>query len=799
MAEAKRLIRVFLASPSDLGDERRIARSVVEEVNSLAGDIYNCRIELVGWEDTVTVFGRPQATINRDLERCELFVGVMWKRWGTPPDTSGPYSSGFEEEFESSVRRRSDRGLPEISLFFKSVSLDLINDPGEELRKVLAFKDRLIREKMVLFEEFVDTQDFEKRLRRCLFGYLQNSRALELIQQSSNNQSAPEESNRTQTTTPSRLSPEGASFLREFIQRTESTDTDAVTATDVARFRLLSTYSGLHGNDELPLGVHDANLLFASREKFQFGDTEVAGLIRAGLTHLSSENAPLWTWIAPSLRKLWNFSISGSSEEKTGAIRAMHLVAEAIPDDFDRDLTLRIWLSDDSDHREKIAALDYLAEFGETSDLVNIREEIERNNSQTVSAASNAFMEISLRTSREDALRVVHSLQPSKISRSLLEAIFVDAGEFDSELLRAGLPVKTDGVRRASLQVLFDRGEITAEEAEELLDDQDRLVRRLAIDLLASAGRQFPDDQVKRLLTQQRKGLMAGDDETLWLEYRRKNLEILDSATLSRLREEESLFETDLELTYLSKNLPKSKPELRSLLEDGFNARFSSKLNEMERNFGKSTDFVVKTQSLRGFVTKGHTRKALELLCTKGNATDLSLVRKVLTTGDIDYSANDTEFLRKFGEWRDIHLIVSSLSRRKSSLLISPYEDDATSTAAKAIIHLGKHRLRELLSIEMPANLLASIVAQCPETTFSGLGDVTILKLLDSDSSQVRKMCALKCGKALPKRRIKKLLSSYVDREGHRYYNVIHWLDFSESLPSVRAKKTITRLLRRGG
>src|SRR5438445_11957063 len=102
MADTRKIIKVFLASPGDLADERRAAKTVVDEYNSLFADDFGYQVELIGWEDTVSVFGRPQDIINRDLERCELFIGLMCKKWGTPPDVSGPSSPALEEEFKTS-------------------------------------------------------------------------------------------------------------------------------------------------------------------------------------------------------------------------------------------------------------------------------------------------------------------------------------------------------------------------------------------------------------------------------------------------------------------------------------------------------------------------------------------------------------------------------------------------------------------------------------------------------------------------------------------------------------------------
>ena len=119
MAASRKILKVFIASPGDLGDERVIAKFVVDEFNNIWAEAFGYHVELVGWEDAVSVFGRPQSVINKDLEDCELFVGLLWRRWGTPPDIGGPYSSGFEEEYEISVDRRQKLRKPEISLFLR--------------------------------------------------------------------------------------------------------------------------------------------------------------------------------------------------------------------------------------------------------------------------------------------------------------------------------------------------------------------------------------------------------------------------------------------------------------------------------------------------------------------------------------------------------------------------------------------------------------------------------------------------------------------------------------------------------
>jgi len=79
----RKILSVFVASPSDLSDERKALRDVVERLNKIYGRRTGWQIELWGWEDTLASFSRPQALINKDVENCDLFLGMIWKRWGT--------------------------------------------------------------------------------------------------------------------------------------------------------------------------------------------------------------------------------------------------------------------------------------------------------------------------------------------------------------------------------------------------------------------------------------------------------------------------------------------------------------------------------------------------------------------------------------------------------------------------------------------------------------------------------------------------------------------------------------------
>lgn len=144
-----RTIRVFIASPGDLAVERRAFKDVIEELNNGFGDGAGMKFEALGWEDTLASTGRrSQGVINREIDRCDVFILAMHRRWGQAAPDAQPYSSYTEEEFHRAFarwqkKRRGKPQAPEIFVFFKHIDPASMADPGPQLQKVLDFRKSL--------------------------------------------------------------------------------------------------------------------------------------------------------------------------------------------------------------------------------------------------------------------------------------------------------------------------------------------------------------------------------------------------------------------------------------------------------------------------------------------------------------------------------------------------------------------------------------------------------------------------------------------------------------------------------
>ena len=169
-----RTIRVFIASAGDLAVERAAFQQVLEELNAGFGDALDIKFEPLGWEDTLASTGRrSQEVINREIDRCDVFILAMHRRWGQAAPDAQPYSSYTEEEFHRAFarwqkKRRGKPQAPEIFVFFKHIDSASMADPGPQLQKVLDFRKSLEESRQVLSHGFANEAEFKAEVDRHL-------------------------------------------------------------------------------------------------------------------------------------------------------------------------------------------------------------------------------------------------------------------------------------------------------------------------------------------------------------------------------------------------------------------------------------------------------------------------------------------------------------------------------------------------------------------------------------------------------------------------------------------------------
>lgn len=800
---SRSIVRVFLGSPGDLGDERIIAKNVVDEFNLLWAAYSGYQIELVGWEDTTATYGRPQEVINRDLDTCELFVGLLWKRWGTE---SGAYSSGFEEEFRRSVSAKEKSGRPEISILLKKIDDASLRDPGDQLKKVLEFRKELVDGKKILFEEFPSEEHFRAKFSKILTRYVQQLSIADAPDQKLSTRGV--DSGSQLAVRPLGLEDEVAAndpvsgFLRQISDRIGPARTgDELSPLESARLRLVAFATGTSKNDSDPLGVHDANIIFSEIPAETVGFWEAAALMRTGLERYHTETVPLWRWYqevgGEKTDQLQVHTLFGSAQKKSNAIKVL-MLADLPPNlaGMERPATVDAWTSDTEEPEVRSAAMKYLEVRGTIGDISFVQRELDRDVSQTRAVASQAWYAILWREDRSAAIDSLIVSQHETLDDATVSMLFSDVDLFTEDQLVALLSHKNATVRIYSTKILLGRDLFSEKYALLLLGDPKAEVRYSAISYLISKGHSYSGVEIKNIINGS-SSLLSGDDGATYFyeDYVWTTLSVLSDSDLAVSEKTESVYQMNAFFERYRRNKKLNKKDLVIRLENSFSKEIDDQLLKLAELFGKDHKNVKDIENLVPYIKSGLLRRGLTLLYDAATSADLTTVRKILDGANTVFDAEDAVYLGKFGDWSDADRLLSSVQRPNYAKPMSYRSAErGVNAAAKALVKIAKGKEDQLLVKEMPASLLAKVLEVMPQQSLKSVPDQQILQVLVSKSDEVRKIMSVRVVNNLTKTRVTRLLESY-QRLNYRYYNVLHWLDLGVSMPASTVREVTKQAL----
>jgi hypothetical protein len=267
------VLTVFIGSPGDLQAEREETRKVIDGLNRHLARNLGVFVELRGWEDTLPGYSRPQDKINEDIQQSDLFIGLVWRRWGT---ATGQYCSGFEEEYAVAKEQRSKEELEDIWLFFKEVSEDMLRDPGEQLRRVQQFKEEVTSRREVLYDGFQSTEDWSTKLFNYLSDYL--TKDLGAVESAQAGMVPAIEA--TSLTGASKNSVEQSmSAVSAFVAEGKADQASLLQA--VRSHLATSTVLYLKRSDSQPIGTHESSLLYTHRTEIELTNVEQVYVLTA--------------------------------------------------------------------------------------------------------------------------------------------------------------------------------------------------------------------------------------------------------------------------------------------------------------------------------------------------------------------------------------------------------------------------------------------------------------------------------------------------------------------------------------
>jgi len=161
MSYRAKVVKVMIASPSDVAAERQTIRNVIQEWNSTHSEDKNIVLMPIGWEShsAPSLGGRPQAILNKQvLAGCDLLIAVFWTKLGTP---TGKAASGTVEEIEEHIKANKP-----AMIYFSSVPVRADSIDEEQYRALKDFKEKM--GKRGLYSEYETQEDFRTTVSRQL-------------------------------------------------------------------------------------------------------------------------------------------------------------------------------------------------------------------------------------------------------------------------------------------------------------------------------------------------------------------------------------------------------------------------------------------------------------------------------------------------------------------------------------------------------------------------------------------------------------------------------------------------------
>jgi hypothetical protein len=519
------LFRVFIASPGDLKEERKELWNVVEKINSIYAKETNWRIELLGWEDTLPGTGRPQDLINTDLDKADLFIGCVWQRWGSRSGNGA--KTGFEEEFDRALARRSTTQCPEMWLFFKEVEPVRMADPGEQLQKVLAFRSREIELKRLLYKEFSTLQEWQE-----LVADLLHRQMLRLLAKNQNGNAAQAPSTASEPPTATNMPDKGdvGSEKGENAKKEEAVSTLLALLSDVekaikreglefdgrthlepnAHARLL-LFAAANFSDRLQpitLNSHEINSIYLHREKLNISSPERLLILRTVVTD-TTLTKPGWSFVkeAPKLTiRLWlPWLVLYDRDKWTRAALIAQATKIKYPLSRGRNGSAIVdSLLNDNNVTIRSAILQHLTALGTKSDLSRVSQLLSDEDKNVRSLAERVIRIIHLRDNAE--LETKKSIERrDSFDPELLEIVRQNATSFANETLLAAYDFPNPGLKAVAAQELLKRNLVSKELGNRMCDEDAKGIRECGYLALVTKGEKIDVEKVKRAL-----------DDSLW-------------------------------------------------------------------------------------------------------------------------------------------------------------------------------------------------------------------------------------------------------------------------------------------
>ena len=779
------VLKVFLASPSDVDEERAAAQGIIRDVNRSVGSL-GWRVELQVWEEVRGGGSRPQERINPLVDDCDLFVGIVWKRWGSP---TGPYSSGFLEEFTRASERRRRSGRPEILIYFRRLDESECADPGPQLTEVLRYRRELESEGSILFTEYMEPTSWARRfqtdLTQWVIDFSRESRETHMAQ--SPGVSPAYDRDLLRTTPESDVSRvQVVELLQSVARAVESPDDGGASGGtlprlvpgDRARLAVFAaSYVADHDTGAL-IGAHELNLLFLSRESVHLTEIEASTLLKSLLAD-NDDILPGWYWhpearftqSKPKWGLAWYLlvlSVTARNQTvRASALRILTALESPIPKQLDRGPFVMRLLAAQGQTKGS-PALRYLSAVGRAPDTDYIDAAADGLGLDKVEVATTCAH---IRA-RSRPGQVFEQVRDGLVSRDaeLDRLLLAQASRISSGVVKSALLSSDRAVRLLALHLSAKKGTIDVEGLVGLLHDESEDVRIEALLGLKERGAVLARSQCEADLAP-----LLDRKDWGWAKEGPAKRALFEVADAEWLESHVDWLDLDAPRAYRALALRGrlTAATVRRDVESEFSRLRAASHLRWERSYSGADSADAWRRVWRSYDQLMPNRflgVALEVLAEIGDRSDATLARRAL--------GGSTESVVRRGA---VRLLAETATRRDVGLLASAAEAAMGQTRELAIrtvmrLSRGSRSCTAQLLQSNNAQVVVLALDACPRNRAEWAKPMA-RKSLCADDAETRAAGARLLAEASTREELLELLSSYSTQVSYHYYDVVCWLD----------------------
>lgn len=148
---------IMIVSPSDISEEREIAKNILYRWNELNSRFHNIVFSVLGYDINAHADSgvHPQESLNHQLlEQADLIIAIFWTKLGTP---TTEYSSGSVEEISKHIKQGK-----KALIYFSNKSVDPRKLDSVQYKKLQEYKQSI--QGNAFYKEFSSPEEFERLL-----------------------------------------------------------------------------------------------------------------------------------------------------------------------------------------------------------------------------------------------------------------------------------------------------------------------------------------------------------------------------------------------------------------------------------------------------------------------------------------------------------------------------------------------------------------------------------------------------------------------------------------------------------